>query len=363
MRDLKVTLKENKVMNIFKKFKKQSAKSLVAVVLTSFVALSALAMPLASAQQSQVLWEGWTKSRNLTAGQTEYTDVTNAKANDVVRVQTWHHNRENPAGPQASNVKVRFIVPSSEGTSHNITGISSADNAPTISDSTTINTAPESTTVEYIAGSAKFRYNKGAADGNAACETGFNYPPESCYATVALPDSVVTTGVNLDAIRGGTLRGCNAHHETVAIDVVVKKKAAPVKDAVCKAVSVQAYDNRRVTANVQGGVTNGQIVGYEINWGDGSTSTSQSAEHTYAQDGTYKIVTRVQVKFTDGETVWVTSAACTSEVTFQPGKPPVVPPTATTLPDTGMGSMLGIFAATSVAGTLAYRFVLARRFQ
>lgn len=352
-------------MNIFKKFKKLSVKNLLAVALVSSVALSALLMPLASAQQSQILWEGWTKSRNVTAGQVDYTDVTNAKANDVVRVQTWHHNRENPAGPLAKNVKVKFTVPASEGTSHVITGSSSADNAPTITDSTTVNTAPDATTVEFIPGSAKFRYNKGAADGNAACETGFNYPPDSCYATVGLADSIVTSGVNLDSVRGGPLRGCNAHHETVIIDVVVKKKDAPVKDAVCKAVSIQAYDNRRVTANVQGGVTNGQIVGYEINWGDGSTTNTQAGEHTYAKDGTYKIVTRVQVKYTDGETVWVTSAACASEVKFEGEKPPVVvPPTTTTsLPDTGMGSLLGIFAATSVAGSLAYRFVLARRYQ
>lgn len=352
-------------MNILNKIKQVSAKGLVAVAVTSAIALSAVFMPLVSAQQSQITWEGWTQSRNITAGETVYKDTTNAKANDVVRVQLWQHNRENPAGPQASNVKVRFVVPSTEAQSHGITGISSADNAPTISDTTTVNTAPESTTVEYIPGTAKFKYNKGAADGNPACETGFDYPPESCYAVVPLSDSVVTTGVGLDAIRGGTLRGCNAHHEVVAIDVVVKKKAPPVKDAVCKAVSIQVHDNRRVTANVQGGVTNGQIIGYEINWGDGSTSTSQSAEHTYAKDGTYKIVSRVQVKFTDGETKWVASSACTSEVTFEGEKPPVVtpPPAATTtLPDTGMGSMLGIFTAVSVAGSLAYRFVLARRF-
>ncbi len=352
---------------IFNKLRKNTGKALTAVVLASSVALSALFVPLVNAQASQVLWEGWTKSRNVTAGQANYTDTTNAKSGDVVRVQLWHHNRENPAGPLANNVKVRFIVPSSEGTSHSVTGISSADNAPTITDSTTIVTAPETTTMEYIPGTAKFRYNKGAQDGNPACETGFDFPPDSCYATVSLPDSVITSGVNLDAFRGGPLRGCNAHHETVAIDVTFKKKEIPPqKNAVCKVLNVQTFDNRRVTANVNGEVENGTIIGYEIDWGDGNKSNSQSAEHTYAADGTYNIVSRVQVRFNDGEERWVTASACTAQVTFEGEKPPTVevPPTPTppSLPDTGMGSLVGIFTAVSTAATLAYRFVWARRY-
>lgn len=356
-------------MSIFSKIKQVSSKVIAAVVLTSAIAFSGLLMPLASAQSSQVTWEGWTRSRNITAGETEYKAVTNAKPDEVVRVQLWHHNRENPAGPRANNVRVRFVVPTTESTSHGITGISSADNAPTISTTTTVNTAPDTTKLEFISGSSKFRYNRGAQDGNPACETGFEYPPASCYATVSLPDSVIAGGVNLDTIRGGPLRGCNAHHETVIIEVVAKKKVIPppVKDAVCKSVDVKAFDNRRVTATVTGGVTNGQIIGYEINWGDGSTSTKQTDEHTYGKDGTYNITSRVQVRFTDGETRWVTSTACTSQVTFKADQPPVVTPPvvtppATALPNTGMGSLVGIFAAVSTAATLAYRMVWARRF-
>lgn len=349
-------------MKIFK-------KSLLATVLISTIALMAVFIPLVSAQQSQVLWEGWTKSRNITDGQSEYTDVTNADPNDVVRVQSWFHNRENPAGPRANNVTVRFEVPSNEGTSHGITGVTTADNAPTISDTTTVNTAPEATTVEYIPGSAKYRYNKGAADGTPECQTGFEYPPNSCYATVSIPDSVVTGGINLDAYRGGSLIGCNAYHETVVIDVVVKAKVVPpVEKAACDALDVQALDNRRVQASIQASVMNAEIVRYEINFGDGTVVEEQSAEHQYAQDGTYNVVGRVLVRFESGEERWITSEACEGPVVFKGGKPvpptptPPVPGQPTVLPDTGVGDLVGIFVATSIAGSLAYRFVWARRF-
>lgn len=362
-----------KISNKLSMLKNLKVKSFV-FILSGLMALSAFATPLTNAQ-SPVLWEGWTKSRNLTTGETEYQDVTNAKDKDVVKVMLWHHNRENPtAGPMAQNVKVRFVVPNSLGTSHFITGISSADNAPTISDTTTVNTAPEETEIDYIPGSAKFRYNKGAADGNPACETGFNYPPDSCYATVSIPDSVVTGGVNLDTIRGGQLRGCNAHHETVAIEVVVKKKETPPPTpvALCKAITLQAFEDRRARVSVTGQVQNAEIIGYEINWGDGSKSNKQTDEHQYASVGTYNISARVQVRYPDGTTEWKASSACTGKVTFEEGKPPTVvvtttpPPTVTTvttLPDTGAGEIFGIFTATSVAGAAAHRvFALRRRF-
>ena len=355
-------------MNIANKLKTLFTKPILALILISAIALSSLFMPFVSAQQSQVLWEGWTKSRNITEGQTEYTDVTNAKPDDVVRVQLWHHNRENPAGPLANNVKVHFSVPTNFGKSHDITGTSSADNAPTISDATTVNTGQEETKVEFIPGSSKFRFNKGAQDGRTECETGFNYPPASCYATVSLPDSVITTGVNLDTFRGGPLRGCNAHHETVIIDVVVKKKTThpPVSTGMCKVATLDVFADRKVKVTVVGKVSNAEIIGYEIDFGDGTKSNQQSAYHQYEKDGTYRIVTKVNVKYADGTTEWVTSEDCMKSITFEGEKPPVVTPvntpSATVLPDTGAGDIVGAFMAISFAGMLAYRFVWLRQY-
>lgn len=355
-----------KALNIFSMIKSLKVKCL-AFLLCSMLMVSVLAMPLVQAQGNAVTWEGWTKSKNVTKGETEYKDVTNADPNDVVQVMLWHHNRQNPtAGPMANNVRVRFVVPNSYGKSHVITGISSADNAPTISDGTTVNTAPKDTDISYVAGSAKFRYNKGAADGKPECETGFAYPPDSCYATVSLPDSVVTSGVNLDTIRGGPLRGCNAHHETVAIKVVVKEKPVPpVSSGVCKAATLDVYADRKVQVTVTGTVNNAEIIGYEIDFGDGTKSNKQTADHQYAKDGTYHIVTKVNVKLADGTTQWVTSDDCKKSITFEGDKPPVVTPvtpvtTPEVLADTGPGDIAALFLASTIAGMIAYRFVWLR---
>ncbi len=347
--------------------KKIKATSLI-FLLAGLLLFSVLATPFARAEGNAVTWEGWTKSKNVTKGETEYKDTTSADPNDVVQVMLWHHNRQNPtAGPMANNVRVRFVVPNSYGKSHVITGISSADNAPTISDTTTVNTTPKDTDISYVAGSAKFRYNKGAAEGRTECETGFAYPPDSCYATVSLPDSIVTSGVNLDAVRGGPLRGCNAHHETVAIKVVVKDKPAPpVSSGVCKNATLDVFEDRKVRVSVTGTVANAEIIGYEIDFGDGTKSDLQTADHQYAKDGTYHIVTKVHVKLADGTTQWVTSDDCKKSVTFEGEKPPVVTPVKSTptpeaLPDTGAGDIAGLFLAATFAGMFAYRFVWLRK--
>lgn len=205
---------------------KNLPKKIVTPVLVAAFALP-LAAPLTTAQ-TQVAMEGHTQSLNVTAGETAYKDVTNAKVDEVVQVQEWHHNRELPDATRATNVKVKFSVPTAQGKTQVITGTTTADNANTITDTTTVNLSLDRARIEYIPGSAMFRYNKGAADGNAACETGMNFPPASCYATVPVSDEVVRGGVNLDTLRGGPLRGCNAHHETVTIQVRVKADVVSV---------------------------------------------------------------------------------------------------------------------------------------
>lgn len=193
-------------------------KSLKVLALTTL----AVAMPVIGVVQANTdLMEGHVKSLNVTAGETEYKDTTSAKVDEVVQVQLWHHNRENPAGEKVENTTVKFDVPTEQGKTQVVTGTSSSDNGNTIEDTTTINLSLERARLDYIEGSAKFRYNKGAADGDETCQTGFDFPPERCYATVSIPDAVIDGGVNLDEYRGGPLTGCNAFHETVIIQVRV----------------------------------------------------------------------------------------------------------------------------------------------
>lgn len=210
-----------KLRNLISKAKALPKKALIAL---SVIAVTLPAVAGLATADTQVLMEGDVKAINVTAGETVYKDPTSAMVDDIVQVQLWQHNREMPDTTFANNNRVKFSVPSAQGKTQVITGTSSADNANTVTDSTTVNLSMDRARVEFIPGSAMFRYNKGAVDGRADCITGLNYPPADCFANKAVPDSVVTdpNGVNLDTLRGTPLKGCNAFHETVTIQVRVK---------------------------------------------------------------------------------------------------------------------------------------------
>lgn len=199
------------------------AKSLPKKVLVSSAILAITALPLAgfATAETQVVMEGDVKALNVTKGQTAYQDSTDAKVDEVVQVQMWQHNRELPGAAEAKNNRVKFTVPTAQGKTQVITGTATADNANTVTDTTNVNLSLDRARLDYIEGSAKYKYNKGAVDGRAECVTGMNYPPADCYATVAISDEVVTNpnGVNLDAVRKTHLKGCNAYHETITIQV------------------------------------------------------------------------------------------------------------------------------------------------
>lgn len=78
-------------------------------------------------------------------------------------------------------------------------------------------------------------------------------------------------------------------------------------------------------------------------------------QHTFPASGSY--TARVTVDFTvDGQVKSHTADTCVQPVNID------VPPTPTTLPSTGPGEVVGIFAAVTIAGSMAHRFILGRRF-
>jgi uncharacterized repeat protein (TIGR01451 family) len=202
-----------RINTIFNKIK-NAPKKIIAPVLGLAIALPVAGIVYAA----PVAMEGHTKSLNNTTGETQYKDSTSALVDDVVTVQLWYHNREAPNGEVAKNTKVKFSVPDQQGKNQVITGTSSADNANTVTDNTNVLLSMDRAKLDYLEGSAKWRYNKGAMDGDKSCQTGMNFPPERCYATVPISDDVVNNpqGVNL-----GNTPGCNAFHATVTIQVRV----------------------------------------------------------------------------------------------------------------------------------------------
>ncbi len=207
----------------------------------SMLVLAAIALPLvgiANAQSASVVIEGNTQSLNVTSGETEYSNSTDAMVDEVVQVQVWLHNREMPEAENAENTTVQIDVPNEQGETQVITGTISSDNSNTIVDDTTLGLSLERARVEYMEGTAKYRYNVGAAEGREECETGMDYPADDCYDTITISDDVVSEdGVNLDNYRGGPLVGCNAHHETVTIQVRVVADVVSVNKYVREAGS------------------------------------------------------------------------------------------------------------------------------
>lgn len=129
----------------------------------------------------------------------------------------------------------------------------------------------------------------------------------------------------------------------------------------CSDVAVEKLGGRKVKVSV---TTNGapadrvSIVGYEYNFGDGSTpltSTANPVEYTYAKEGTYNVSVKVTFRV-DGVNQTVGGANCAEVVSFTTTTTP-----PKTLPNTGAGSTIGMFMITSLVGTFIYRAYAARK--
>ncbi len=130
-----------------------------------------------------------------------------------------------------------------------------------------------------------------------------------------------------------------------------------------------------IKATAKGGAT---IKGYEYNFGDNTEvvkTDKNTVEHTYAKDGTYTSVVTV-VFMVDGQEKKVTNDNCKKTVSFEHNKPmcdlpgkghlPKDSPECkvlgvTTLPKTGAGSIIGLMASVTVAGSALHRRMTLRR--
>ena len=160
--------------------------------------------------------------------------------------------------------------------------------------------------------------------------------------------------------------------ERIVVVYTVKVVAVPQNPVyTCDLLSVTKLDNRKYKFSVKYTAKNGatfKSVSYD--YGDGNKGSEDT--HTYAKDGTFNVVATVSF-MVNGQVQTATSNACAKPLTVTkenctvPGKEnypkdaPECRETPVELPNTGAGSMAGIFAAVSAAGALAYRFVLRRR--
>jgi PKD domain len=214
--------------------------------------------------------------------------------------------------------------------------------------------------------------------------------------TTALSDSIVTSGASIGTYSpNGDVWGC--WDERVWVTLTVRVEETPttidvcpnipgdqatvpsgmtqdangncintvISTGECRAVQINVEDARarRIGVNINAAVDNGAtVVGYRIDWGDGTSSDKQKDSHTYAQDGTYRVSASVQVRYNDGRTEWKTANGCIRDVTFSGDKTPTVNNiTPSHLPATGAAGLASIFAGVSTVATIAYS-VVSRRF-
>jgi len=156
-----------------------------------------------------------------------------------------------------------------------------------------------------------------------------------------------------------TPTGYGAIRDTASVDVKRVCEEEPEKPVyACKDLSIQKLGGRKIKVNVTYTGTPADRVVFkniEYNFGDGSTplvSTNTSAEYTYAKDGTYNVSAKVTFEV-DGETKTVSGENCSEVVTFST--------TPTEIPNTGAGSLIGVFVDRTLVSMLAYRAYAARQ--
>ena len=131
----------------------------------------------------------------------------------------------------------------------------------------------------------------------------------------------------------------------------------------CDALTLATTGTRTVTVTTAYSATNGATLNnISYNFGDNTTpliTNKTTVDYTFAADGTYTV--RATPSFSvNGKTVTADSASCAKVVTFQQGTP-VAPIVTTTMPDTGPGQTIALFAGASVLGAIGYHFWMIRR--
>ena len=158
-------------------------------------------------------------------------------------------------------------------------------------------------------------------------------------------------------------QGMNEYYNT-AITNVMNQCTPSTPTYACTAFAVTQGDNRTVTVNnfhiaTTGGATFTDAV---IDWGDQTTplttTNPQGQKYQYAKDGTYTINATVHFSVNGKD---VTASCPAQTVSFTTPSTPTSSVTPGQLPNTGAGSVLGLFAGATVAGFVGYRLFLSRR--
>lgn len=168
-----------------------------------------------------------------------------------------------------------------------------------------------------------------------------------------------------DNIAYATPKDSGSVSDGASVSVDTKKECEQPEEPAyrCDLLTVKKIADRKYSFTVNTTAQNGaEVKQYRFDFGDGTdelVTDNRTVEHTFPEQGSFAV--RATVDFTvDGKTVSHTSDACKTVIDTKKEQPEQ--PTPTTLPVTGPGDMIGMFAAVSVAAGLAHKVVVARRY-
>lgn len=180
-----------------------------------------------------------------------------------------------------------------------------------------------------------------------------------------LPDGITTVGVNIGGLNGSTTEFVNFNAKVNCPPVVTP----PVVSFACTELAVANIDRTHYDFTAKSSVSNATVTSYGFTVKDANgntvdtntvTTNANSAVYHFNQaTGTYTVSAVVNTDH--GST---SASACSKQVIVAavPTTPTTpVTPTATALPNTGAGDVVGIFAGASAAGTAAHAIVSRRR--
>ncbi len=287
------------------------------------------------------------KSRDVNASTSTYSTSTQVTDNEEVLLTVYfHNNAASNLNLTATNTQVKVALPSTSGTTLTPEAFISADNAnPNQVWATADLTSSQPFTITYEPGSAKLYTN---------------------YVNgLQISDNVVTTGTEIGS--GGTdgkVPGCSQYSGYVTIRVRVHVVPTPQVSFACTELDINQIDRTHFDFTAHATAQNANIQSYVFTAKNGNGSTvdtntvntsALSAVYHFNQTtaGTYTVSAVVNTDH--GST---SASACSKQITVTSTPPQVL---ATSLPNTGPGDVLGIFAGVSSLGAAGHYAV--RRFK
>jgi hypothetical protein len=272
----------------------------------------------------------------------------------------------------AHDVKLAMTAPTNTvNSTFHFGSVVSASNASSVADSTTLDCGGKQVKLTLVPGSVHYNNN-------------LNQPNYNSIGDGSVNGTIPVGSPNFPGSgQTGTQLGCWDYRIEVVYQVSVQTIPTPPQvTATCDLFGLKASDNRKVIADqFKYTAINAEFKSLVVNWGDNTAQTVvtnpnsviNQVMHTFSANGTYTVIATVNFTSANGNISSI-SKSCEQQVTFTSNKPPVItpptvtPPTTPTTPatptslvNTGPGSIAGLFAAATLAGTMAYRKMLGRR--